>query len=98
MSVTDSFAANLKKFREKEKLTQEQFAELAGCSKNHLSALERGVKFPRDSLIDKFCEILKIKPFELFLDSEDSEKMKKKDSFIDYVMDSIGPDLKNFNK
>ena len=92
MSVNNSIAANLKDFREKKDLTQEKLAELAGCSKNHLSALERGVKFPSSSLIDKFSTILRIKPYELFLDKTDKKKLQRKDNFVDYVMDSIDKD------
>ncbi len=92
MSVNDSMAANLKRFREKQKLTQEQLAELAGCSKNHLSALERGKKFPGAALIDKFCKILDIKPYQLLLDESDIQKHFKRDTIIEYVMESINPD------
>ena len=85
-------AANLKRFREKEKYTQEQLAELAGCSKNHLSALERGVKFPSASLIEKLSDILNVKPFELLRDEADTRQQQKKDIIIDYVMEKIDPE------
>ena len=89
MSANDSIAANLKRYREKENLTQERLSELAGCSKNHLSALERGKKFPSAALIDKFCEILNVKTYELFMDNTDIEELKKQKNFIEYVMDSL---------
>lgn len=89
MPVNNSIAANLKEFREKQDLTQEKLAEMAGCSKNHLSALERGVKFPSSSLIDRLSLILKIKPYELFLDDNDKIKLRRKDNFVEYVMDSL---------
>ena len=92
MSVNDSMAANLKRFREKRKLTQEQLAEMAGCSKNHLSALERGKKFPGAALIENFSRILNVKPYQLLLDESDIQKYRKRDSIIEYVMESINTD------
>lgn len=89
MSVNDSMAVNLKKFREERGLTQEKLSEIAGCSKNHLSALERGVKFPSASLIDKLSQTLKIKPYELLLDNSDNEEIRKQKDFVEYVMDSV---------
>ncbi|HAK46870.1 MAG TPA: hypothetical protein DCO79_13255 [Spirochaeta sp.] len=89
MSVNDSMAVNLKKFREERGLTQEKLSEIAGCSKNHLSALERGVKFPSASLIDKLSQTLKIKPYELLLDTSDNEEIRKQKDFVEYVMDSV---------
>ena len=85
-------SVNLKKFREKQNLTQARTAELAGCSKNHLSALERGIKFPSPALIDKLCEILDVKPWELLLDETDRIQIKKQKDFVEYVMDSIDKD------
>jgi len=82
-------AVNLKKFREERGLTQEKLSEIAGCSKNHLSALERGVKFPSASLIDKLSQTLKIKPYELLLDTSDNEEIRKQKDFVEYVMDSV---------
>lgn len=96
MSVNNSIAANLKEIREKHDLTQEKLAEMAGCSKNHLSALERGVKFPSSSLIERLSSILKIKPYELFLDDIDKKKLRRKDNFVEYVMDSLNK--KNLQK
>lgn len=96
MSVNKSLAVNLKRYREQSQLTQEKLAELAGCSKNHLSAIERGKKFPGSSLIEKLCVILKIKPYELFLDESDLQSLSKQKNFIEYVMDSLNTkDLKN---
>ncbi len=98
MSVNDCMAANLKKFRENRKLTQEKLAEMAGCSKNHLSSIERGVKFPSAGLIDKLSNILDIKPFELFQDESDINKQHKRNIVIEYVMDSLDREkLKSLN-
>ncbi len=92
MSVNDSVSANVKKIRTKKKLSQESLAELAGCSKNHISAIERGKKFPGAVLLDKISEILDVKPYELFLDESDLDTIRKKDTVIEYVMDSIDKD------
>lgn len=45
--------------RRKEKgLNQEQFSELVGYSKNHISSIERGLYIPTTLFIFKTCEIL----------------------------------------
>ncbi|MDC7227224.1 MAG: helix-turn-helix transcriptional regulator [Spirochaetales bacterium] len=89
MSVYNSMAVNLKKYRENAGLTQEQLAEKAGCSKNHLSVLERGKKFPGGHLIDRLSDALEIKPFVLFLDEKDEAEFIRRKRFVDYVMDSM---------
>lgn len=45
--------------RRKEKgLNQEQFSELIGYSKNHISSIERGLYIPTTLFIFKTCEVL----------------------------------------
>ena len=39
-------------------LNQEQFSELIGNSKNHISSIERGIYVPTTLFIFKTCEIL----------------------------------------
>lgn len=45
--------------RRKEKgLNQEQFSELVGYSKNHISSIERGLYIPTTLFIFKTCDVL----------------------------------------
>lgn len=76
---------NIKKLRAASKLSQEELAEKLELSKNFVSLMETGVKFPSAETIVKLCNIFEIEFFELFYDNEKllPEDMKKKivDSF-----------------
>lgn len=48
---------NLKVFREKQGLTQEEIAQKLGISKSHYTALELGKLDPSFGLLERFSEI-----------------------------------------
>jgi len=52
--------------RKARKLTQEQLAELVGCSVEFISLVERGVNAPSVAGLEKFAKILKVEVRELF--------------------------------
>ena len=56
---------NIKKYREKAGLTQEQLSELAGISADYLSEIERGKKIPSMKRFFKIASALKILPYQL---------------------------------
>jgi transcriptional regulator with XRE-family HTH domain len=62
------FIENLKLARKNADLTQESLAEKAGVTSKHVSAIERGIKFPPLQLIEALANALGIAPYELFLD------------------------------
>jgi transcriptional regulator with XRE-family HTH domain len=55
--------ASLRKAR---KLTQEQMAEVLGCSVEFISLVERGVNAPSVAGLEKFAKLLKVEVKELF--------------------------------
>ena len=55
--------ASLRKGR---KLTQEQLAEVVGCSVEFISLVERGVNAPSVAGLEKFSKVLKVDVKELF--------------------------------
>lgn len=55
--------ASLRKAR---KLTQEQLAEVIGCSVEFISLVERGVNAPSVAGLEKFAKVLKVEVRELF--------------------------------
>ena len=62
----EKFGLNIVYYRKRKKLTQLQLAELADIDRSHISAIELvnvGVSF---DLIFKLCEILDVKPRDLF--------------------------------
>ena len=85
------FINNLKSFRKKEKLTQAQLSTLIDKSFNYINAIECGASFPPPDVIDKICEVLKIKPVQLF-DDEGCGKnilLNKKGDFINEISKNI---------
>lgn len=54
--------------REKKGFTQEQFAEMLNISTNYLSAIERGVKFPRFDNLIAIMNKLNVTADEIFMD------------------------------
>ena len=58
---------SLKKIREKQKLTQQQLAKLAGLSIRYISLLENGKRNPSDKTKTKLAKVLKVKPVDIFL-------------------------------
>lgn len=53
--VKKAIGKRIKQYREKSGLTQEELAEKVGLSTNYLSAVERGISFPR---IEKLISII----------------------------------------
>lgn len=53
---------NIKILREKNNLSQEQFAEMVGLSTKGVSNIERNLYLPKAKTIDKICEVFNITP------------------------------------
>ncbi len=65
----------IKRLREKQGMTQEQFSEKAGMSVQGLSNLERNKYQPTAETIDLICKNFGIHPVDLLMDyPEDMEK------------------------
>ena len=62
----EKFGLNLVDSRKRKKLTQLQLAELADIDRSHISAIELGNVGVSFDLIFKLCEILDVKPRDLF--------------------------------
>lgn len=62
----EKFGLNVVFYRKKKKLTQLQLAELADIDRSHISAIELGKVGVSFDVIFKLCEVLEIKPKELF--------------------------------
>ena len=66
-STKDIFRQNLKFYRNKLNLTQEQLSELSGISSDYLSEIERGKRTPSFKRIDMIADSLGIESYKLFL-------------------------------
>ena len=62
----EKFGLNIGFYRKRKKLTQLQLAELADIDRSHISAIELGNVGVSFDLIFKLCEILDVKPRDLF--------------------------------
>ncbi len=62
----EKFGLNIVYYRKRKKLTQLQLAELADRDRSHISAIELGNVGVSFDLIFKLCEILDVKPRDLF--------------------------------
>jgi len=64
-----NIGAIIRKYREKENLTQKEFSADVDITSTYLSAIENGRKEPSLSLIKKICEILGTPSEVLFWDA-----------------------------
>jgi len=65
-SQYQKFGLNVVYYRKMYRLTQLQLAELLDIDRSHISAIELGNVGVSFDLIFKMCEVLRIKPKELF--------------------------------
>lgn len=62
----EKFGLNVVYYRKRKKLTQLQLAELVDVDRSHISAIELGNVGVSFDVIFKLCEVLDVKPKELF--------------------------------
>ena len=66
LNVKKIFGYNVKYYRKKMGLSQEQLSEILEISPNHLSVIETGGKFVTSRLLEKMVFVFKIPPSLLF--------------------------------
>ena len=66
INIRKIFGGNIKKYRKKRGLSQEQLSERLGITPNHLSVIETGVKFVSYKLLEKIITELQVMPMSLF--------------------------------
>jgi transcriptional regulator with XRE-family HTH domain len=62
MDLLDRFAANVRRFRAKKKLSQKALADKIGISVSYVSMLERGQRSPPLETIEKLAKALGVPP------------------------------------
>lgn len=62
----EKFGLKVVYYRKKEKLTQLELAELVDVDRSHISAIELGNVGVSLDVIFKMCEVLNLKPKDLF--------------------------------
>lgn len=66
INIRKIFGGNIKKYRKKRGLSQEQLSERLGITPNHLSVIETGTKFVTYKLLEKIIAELQVMPMSLF--------------------------------
>lgn len=72
--------SNIRRFRNYAEMSQDNLAEELEVSKNYISMMETGVKFPSAETLVRLCNVFDIECYELFYDysSFSGEELKKK--------------------
>lgn len=65
-ALYEKFGLNVVYYRKRRKLTQLQLAEMVEIDRSHISAIELGNVGVSMDVIFKMCEVLDIKPKDLF--------------------------------
>ncbi|OBP78353.1 helix-turn-helix domain-containing protein [Mesorhizobium loti] len=65
MGIREVFARNLRRLREKKKLSQEALAHEAGVDRTYISALERSVYAATIDMVEKLAIVLEVEPATL---------------------------------
>lgn len=59
MPVRNGIGQNIKKERDKRKMSQEELAKLAGASQEYISRIESGIRNPSMNLLYRIADALK---------------------------------------
>lgn len=73
MAIREIFKRNLKYYRRKKGLTQEQLAELINCNPKYISGIESRNKFPSAEVIDALALALEVPASQLFAEEGSPE-------------------------
>ncbi len=75
MKLKSLIGKNVKYYRYRENLTQEQLAEKTKSSVNYIGRLERGQHNPSVDKLEKVASALNIEPYELFIQRNDIDNL-----------------------
>jgi transcriptional regulator with XRE-family HTH domain len=66
IGIRDVLAANLKEYRRKKGMTQEELAEKADVSTHYIAMIETCKKYPKPEMLEHIAKTLEIEPYKLF--------------------------------
>lgn len=106
MDVKAFFGANLKFYRKKKHLSQEQLSENLSISVKHLSKIERGLTFVSADLLEKLSSSLDVSVAALFCKNTERIYNENVLSVFDRIterrlimaMEGIKKDIREFSK
>ncbi|GHV16343.1 hypothetical protein FACS189493_2030 [Spirochaetia bacterium] len=87
MGIKETFGANLKQYRKKRRLSQEQLSEKLDITPKHLSTLETGAGFVSAELLEKITKILEVSASALFYTPEEKSSDDGFLTVIDHIIE-----------
>lgn len=65
MEIRKRVGANVRRIRQDRELSQEDLADEAGLHRTYISGVERGVRNPTVTVLERIARALKVKPGQL---------------------------------
>lgn len=98
MILKNIFINNLKFYRKQKNLTQNELTLAINKSYNYINSVEQGKIIPSFEVIEQICNVLKIKPSQLFDENSSPENIKKfsKEEYINEISEKLFNNLKPF--
>lgn len=87
MNIKAVFGANIKYYRKKRGLSQEQLAEMADITPKHLSAIETGAAFVSAGLLEKLSRVLKVSSSVLFYSAGEKSMDDTLFNFVEQIVE-----------
>ena len=87
-----ALGARIQLYRVRAKLTQRELAEKLGCTSQHISAIERGVKTPTMETFVTLCNVLQVQPNLLLQDVIEGWK-EGWEADLDRVLEAVPPNV-----
>jgi len=87
MGIKSVFGANLKYYRKKKNLSQEELAEQVEITPKHLSTIETGAVFVSADLLERFTKKLGVSASALFYTVEEKSVDDSMLTVIDQIVD-----------
>lgn len=92
-----ALGARIQLYRVRAKLTQKELAEKLGCTSQHISAIERGVKTPTLETFVTLCNVLQVQP-NLLLQDVIEGWQEGWEADLDRVLEAVSPHLRRRTK
>ena len=89
-----AFGARIQRYRLRANWTQKELAEKLGCTSQHISAIERGVKTPTLETFVVLCNVLQVQPNLLLQDVIEGWK-EGWEADLDRVLEAVPPNVRH---
>lgn len=94
--MKELFINNLKFYRKEKRMTQNELTLAIDKSYNYINSVEQGKMMPSFDVIEQICEVLQIKPVQLFDEQASPENIKafNKEDYINGISEKLFDKLK----